>query len=96
MNNSNNTGNNNIVASKIKEWLTPGLILIISFFVKGWMNDVDTKLNQITAIQTQVTTIAVNVDRNKDDIKDLQTKTLAFTEAIKEDEITLESLKHKR
>lgn len=90
----------NTVITKVKEWLTPTLFLVIGYLVKNKMDVIDAKLDLIYTIQGQVSVLSVKVDRSLQDISqngfalaDLQKQ---FVEHIfkREDEITLDTLKH--
>lgn len=79
------------VITKVKEWLTPALVLVIGYFAKGKMDEINRKLDQLTNLQINVAALTVMVENNKDDISILQQQYLSLA-AKKEDEITIDKL----
>jgi hypothetical protein len=85
------------VISKVKEWLTPALFLVIGYLLKSKLDVIDAKLDLINSIQGQVAVLQVKVDRNREDIAqntfDISDLNKQFIEHLfkKEDEITLDN-----
>jgi hypothetical protein len=86
------------VISKVKEWLTPILVVIIGYFAKNKMDIIDAKLDIINSLQGQVAVLQVKTDRNREDIAQNTLSILDLNKQFidhlfkKEDEITIDKI----
>jgi hypothetical protein len=86
------------VISKVKEWLTPILVVIIGYFAKSKMDIIDAKLDIINSMQGQVAVLQVKTDRNREDIAQNTLAILDLNKQFidhlfkKEDEITIDKI----
>jgi hypothetical protein len=79
------------IQSVIREMVTPTLIVIIAWFAKAKMDQIDAKIDTIQHLAIEQKALEVRLDRAEKDIATLIAKAVT-SPAKQEDEITLSSL----
>lgn len=80
---------------EVRAWLTPSLVILVGWFAKNKLEDIEAKLNLIPGMQQQVNVNAASIQLNKEQLNELRTEFVTHVNlsAKSEDEITFEKLK---
>ncbi len=69
---SNSSGNVNVI-DRIKAWVSPTLLVIITFFLNKELNRIETKIDIISSLQVKTAIMEQKIDRMERDIDKLKT-----------------------
>lgn len=80
---------------EIRAWVTPSLVMLVGWFAKNKLEDIDAKLNLIPVIQQQANINETNIQSNKEQLNELRDELLRHVDlaAKIEDELALKKIK---
>jgi len=80
---------------EIRAWVTPSLVMLVGWFAKNKLEDIEAKLNLIPAIQQQVNTNTVNIQFGHEQVNKLRDEFMQHVDlaAKSEEAIILDKIK---